>query len=181
MKVYLAAMYSLKEMVRKRAEDLSRLGIECTSTWLDEPHAPSTGLKEVTPEFCIETAHKDLSDILRSDVMVLFTEEPTTPTLRGGRHFESGFAYGIAMAQTLKLVAEDAFVRPMQVMTVGPRENIFHHLELIRNHGSWNDALLYLIDYKTCVDQYDALRAEGLADGTLVPMRSLDQIKEKLN
>lgn len=167
MKVYLAAMYSLKDDIRLKAEDLKQLGIQCTSTWLKEPHDPKIGINEVTPEFCCETAHQDLDDILRSDVVVLFTVDGTIPTLRGGRHFESGFAYGISVAQTIKnLVIPNTTMRPMRVMTVGPKENIFHHLESIVNCATWQNAMACLLDYKKYVDEYDAMCERRLAEGS---------------
>lgn len=184
MRVYLAAMYSLKDDIRVKAEDLKRLGIEYTSTWLDEPHDPKTGINEVTPEFCCETAHKDLMDILNSDVLVLFTVDGTTPTLRGGRHFEAGFAYGISVAQTIKeLAVPDVICRPLRILTVGPKENIFHHLESIANCATWQGALAFLTDYKEYVDKWDAMCAHKLATGTAVPMLSgvFDPDKKRQN
>jgi len=171
MKVYLAAMYSLKNEVREREKDLKALGIECTSTWLKEPHDPKTGINEVTPEFCRETAHQDLQDILRSDVVVLFTVDGTTPTLRGGRHFESGFAYGVACMSTMNEIANPQLtIRDLKVITVGPRENIFHHIKSILNFPTWQGAMAFLLEQKDYVDRYDAMVARRLANHEITPL-----------
>lgn len=173
MRVYLASMYSLKDDIRSKAEDLKRLGIECTSTWLEEPHSPTTGIKDLSDEQHCEYAHQDLKDILNSDVLVLFTVDGTIPTMRGGRHFETGFAYGISVAQTIReLAVPDSVCRPLRILTVGPKENIFHHLESIANCATWQSAMALLLDYKEYVDKYDAMCARRLAEGSVAPMIS---------
>ena len=146
MKVYIASMFSDKDRVKARVLELKALGIDCTSRWADETVPHNVTLKDCTDEYLRETAVADLVDILRADVVVLTVPEPqllvdatVAASSRGGRHFESGFAYGISVAQTIKEIAvPESICRPLRVMTVGPKENIFHHLEAVANCATLN-------------------------------------------
>ena len=128
MKVYLAAMYSWKPKIERYAEELRALGIEVTSTWLEEPHAPTTQLQDLGAENHRLYAQNDVQDINEADTFVLFSVEPTTPTLRGGRHVEFGMA--IALAKT--------------ILVVGPPENIFHYLPRVNHVDTWPQAVNWL-------------------------------------
>jgi nucleoside 2-deoxyribosyltransferase len=112
LRIYLAAQYSQKQAVKIKAEELRLLGYNVTSTWIDEPENPNCSLKDVTDRKLREYAKRDLAEISRSDLLVLFTVDPDERTRRGGRHFESGFACGADVPYCI----------------VGPKENIFHHL-----------------------------------------------------
>lgn len=112
MKVYLAARFSSKAEVALRAEELKALDIECTSTWLTEEAPANTTLDKHSDSYLTHTAMVDIRDMRRSDAIVLFTIDPKEMTPRGGRHFESGFAYGSG--------------KPLIIC--GPRENVFHYL-----------------------------------------------------
>jgi hypothetical protein len=57
-------------------------------------------------------AREDLEDIVRSSILIAFTEEPRTVLTCGGRHFEAGYAHS----------------RGAKILIVGPRENIFYQL-----------------------------------------------------
>jgi nucleoside 2-deoxyribosyltransferase len=112
MKVYLAARFSAKDEVAKRAEELKELGIECTSSWLQEKSSPNTTMDQHDDSFLLSTAMIDVADIKRSNAVVMFSVDPKEGTPRGGRHFESGYAYGLG--------------KPLIIC--GPVENIFHLL-----------------------------------------------------
>lgn len=125
MKVYLAGRYSQKEEIKRKAKELEQLGIEVTSSWLEEPHSPQIGLKELREEDARLYAQQDIADIYRADLVILFTVDPETPTVRGGRHFESGFAEGAGR----------------QLVICGPRENVFHYLPYVRQYATWAEIL----------------------------------------
>lgn len=134
--VYLAARYSRKNEIREKAKELEALGIVVTSRWLEEKESPDATMADVGDAFCIDVAIQDIEDIDKADMLILFTENPELPFVRGGRHFESGYAYGIE-----KLV-----------VTVGPKENVFHHLKEVVNVESWEalkDNLKFLKQVKT--------------------------------
>src|SRR6266436_5386219 len=92
MRVYLANQYSQKELMKVCAAELRAKGIEVTSTWPEEPHAPETQLAEIKEATRVEYAYRDLLEIAHADMVVFFSVSPTTPTLRGRRHVEFGYA-----------------------------------------------------------------------------------------
>jgi nucleoside 2-deoxyribosyltransferase len=61
------------------------------------------------PASALAAATRNLSDLDRSDVVVVLT---TGETARGGRHFETGYAYATGK----------------HVIVAGPIEHAFHHL-----------------------------------------------------
>ena len=117
MKVYLAARYTQKEEMKTVREILRKAGVMCTSSWLNEPHTPGTTLDQVLDTDLCEFAQQDMDDIRRCDLFVLFSVDPLLPTVRGGRHVETGYALGLG--------------KPVYV--VGPRENIFHYLPGVKH------------------------------------------------
>lgn len=146
LKVYLASRDSTKDEIKKLSLALPA-GVVCTSTWLDEKSDANITLPQAAKELgeaeMIEIAKCDLTDILRADVIVLFTVDPTVPTVRGGRHFESGFAYALQTLQQFGWLR--AFPgKKWRFVTVGPRENIFHYLEDVLNFPTWEECKSYL-------------------------------------
>jgi nucleoside 2-deoxyribosyltransferase len=114
-RVYLASRYTRKMEIRKVACILMLHGYEISSSWIEEPHAPTTRSQDLLQEDREKYARQDLEDIRNSDAFILFTEGEGAPG--SGRHFEAGYAYALGI--------------PM--ITVGPRENIFHYLPDIKN------------------------------------------------
>lgn len=126
MKIYLAAMYSRKQDIALKTDDLRALGHVVTSTWPEEPDNPQVSLKDVQDSTLRAYALRDLEEIDAADVLVLFTVDPDEKTRRGGRHAEYGYALG----------------RGKIVCIVGPKENIFHHLlPAHRQFNTWQDFL----------------------------------------
>lgn len=123
--VYLAAAYSSKELIRRRADDLRASGFDVTAQWLNEPHAASVPFTSRDPQELRRFARRDIDDIARCDVFIFFSIDPEQPTKRGGRHVELGLA--VAMKK--------------RVLVVGPRENIFHFLPEIEVVTAWAEAL----------------------------------------
>lgn len=125
MKVYLAAQYHRKEEIRKYADDLRHIGHEVTSSWLEEPHAPTTQLIDLTDQQHRDYAIQDIVDIVQADSLVFFSVPDTELTVRGGRHVEFGYA----------------LARGIPIIVVGPKENIFHYLKGIQHVQNWTEAL----------------------------------------
>jgi nucleoside 2-deoxyribosyltransferase len=130
MKVYLASWFSSKDERKKQAEELNALGIRVTSRWLDETAKPDSNMNEFDDKYLRDTAILDVEDIIDSNVFVLFTVDPNDGPCyrRGGRHWETGYAY--------------ALEKP--ILIVGPKENIFHHLPWTAQVDSWEDAKSWL-------------------------------------
>ena len=111
-RIYLAAPYPRKDEIAMYAAELRALGFEVTSSWLEEEHAPTVALHEVSVDLSKEYAAADLRDVDRADVVISFTEPQGTTHSRGGRHVEFGYA----------------FAKGKSLWIVGPVENIFHYL-----------------------------------------------------
>lgn len=123
MKVYLAACYARREELAAYAEELRALGIEVTSRWLTGEHsAPAE--HEDKAAIWERYSQDDVDDVLAADTVVSFTEPPTVPTLRGGRHVEFGIAVQAGKRKVL----------------VGQRENIFHWLPGVECYPTWEKA-----------------------------------------
>lgn len=131
MKVYIASMFSDKDRVLARGNELAELGIESTSRWARETVPHNVTLKDCTEDYLRETAVADVEDILRADKLVLTVPEPkllidatVASSSRGGRHFESGFIYGLILAQMM-----DGGRPTRELIILGKRENVFHYLD----------------------------------------------------
>ena len=121
MQVYLAARYSIKDQIKAHGEELQELGMESTSRWCHEKLKGSAQLDDVPESFLLSAAINDIEDMHRADVVVLFTVNPREATVRGGRHFEAGYAMGIG--------------KPLIIC--GPVENIFHMLPNVTICADW--------------------------------------------
>jgi hypothetical protein len=127
-RVYLAARFSKKTEVKKLSGDLKRSGIVVTSRWLDEPVDENTGLNQVTTEYTERVALADVEDIDEAEFFVLFSENPESTWPRGGRHFETGYAYA----------------RGKRIIICGPKENVFHSLPGVVITPSWKETVDFL-------------------------------------
>jgi hypothetical protein len=114
MRVYIAARYSRKDEIKLVRDRLERNHIEVTSSWLDEPHSPDTGLNGISSALSQDYAQKDLDDIDKSDTFLFFSERDLTP--RGGRHVEFGYA----------------LAKNKNIVIIGDEENIFHFLPQVK-------------------------------------------------
>ena len=116
MKIYLAARYSQKEEIKQVAAILRIYGIETTSSWLEEPHPSDCTMDQFPDAYLSGLAIRDIDDIKSADAVILFTVDPLIPTVRGGRHVETGYALALG--------------KPLYI--IGPRENIFHYLPQVK-------------------------------------------------
>ena len=154
MTVYIASMFSDKDRVKQRAECLAALGIVCTSRWAWEAVPHNVAMKDCKDEYLRETAAIDLDDILSADKLILTVPEPSllvdatvAASSRGGRHFESGFFYGLMLSTRTK----------RELIILGKPENVFHMLDgigaasrypTIKHFGTWDDVVKYLVEEK---------------------------------
>lgn len=129
MKIYLAGMYSWRDKLKAHARELEELGFAVTSSWLRERKDPQVDLNDCSERFLREHAEADEADIRAADALVAFSVEPTEPTKRGGRHVEFG------MASALEKL----------LIVCGPRENIFHYLEGVKQFDNFDMVKGFLI------------------------------------
>jgi hypothetical protein len=112
MKIYIASRYDRRFEMLGVTGVLMRAGHVVTSRWVEgRGEGPALAALE------------DLSDILRADCLISFTEEPEAGVswaARGGRHVE--FGYALAAGKRL--------------CVVGPRENVFHFLPRVEVYAS---------------------------------------------
>lgn len=84
MKIYIAALYERRFLLRSVRTLLEQEGHECTSQWLD--NAEESKSRE-------QGALMDVDDVLRADVLLFIGEPKGSRNRGGGRWFEFGLAY----------------------------------------------------------------------------------------
>jgi len=139
MKVYIAAPYAARNLLRPFARMVVEAGHEVTSSWLQAQHHIQPGVLDAAPEqtdeYTQQHVSQDFADIDDADVVMLMTSSWTRDTLgltaaqtvSGGRHIETGYA-----------LAKSKFV-----IVVGDPENIFHRGACV-NTPYFNGALRLL-------------------------------------
>jgi len=102
LKVYVAAAYPMRTTAVWIASYLKEKGgCEITSCWL-----------AIQDDWTTETARRDLFDIDRADVVVLYNPVEYANMGTGGRHFEIGYG----------------FARGKRIFILGEKSNVFHEL-----------------------------------------------------
>ena len=123
MKIYLAAPYAARDILKEHVPLFEYHGHEITCGWLKgtRPLGESSyGISEVSTQEEVEAhAQMDLEDVEQADVVVLYTAgyvaeigglDPVAHNLTsGGRHVEVGYA----------------LAKGKPVIVIGPLENIF--------------------------------------------------------
>lgn len=133
MKVYLASRWERREEMARYRDELISMGIEVVSTWMSGPmeewslHNGMSALEHGRSE-----AVRDADEVGEADLVVNFTEDPTTAWVRGGRHWECGYSYALGIDQLL----------------VGPREIVFHCLAHMNQVDTWEEAKDYIREYQ---------------------------------
>ena len=127
MRIYVAGPYAKRLELQAVANRIAEEGHDVTSEWLWSDDRASESSK---------TAAADLIDINTSDVFLAMTEPPESNYSSGGRHFEAGWAYQL-------LVCGEAM---KHLCFIGPRENVFYHLQSWRRCRDVDDFLAYLAD-----------------------------------
>lgn len=106
MKIYIAAPYAARDVLRPYAEQLAAEGNTITSSWLEATHKIEAGSLEAAPSLSDDyaTSHslKDIEEVRDSDLVIFVTWE-TACLLHGkpeemgansgGRHVETGVAF----------------------------------------------------------------------------------------
>ena len=127
-RVYVAARFAKKDFVAETVTTLEKHGFVVVSTWHLEQVKSSVNLEDLSLDYHIETATRDLQEIKSADVILSFSESPNEPHVRGGRHVE--FGYGLALKKFM--------------VVVGPRENIFHCLPEIHVVSGLGQAMMVM-------------------------------------
>ncbi len=129
MNIYLAADFERAEEASEVARLLERLvRARVVSRWHTDPNAAeaaaATRVAAPATEVALDAATRNLEDIDASDVFVVLT---TGLPARGGRHFETGYAYA----------------RGKPIVIVGPVEHAFQRLAttVISDASQLTDAL----------------------------------------
>lgn len=125
MRFYLAAGFSRKNEIATKCTQLEGLGVGVTSTWPWEDAHPNATLEDVGEQHLLVHGAKDIKEIDEADGVILFTQEPTKPFVRGGRMHEFGYAHG----------------KGKRLIVCGPRENIFHYLPGVEVFDTWDNLL----------------------------------------
>ena len=134
LKFYLAGRYSRREELLGYAKDLENRGYQVPCRWLagnhqaEELSADDNNFGSLPHPLAQQFGHEDLEDLVASNVIICFTEEPRLPLgTRGGRHVELGVAIGLRIAAERY---EDDLFGP-DILVVGPRENVFYSTQFI--------------------------------------------------
>jgi len=113
-KIYLAASYGRKKQVARLAKELKIRGFTLVSTWYTEGYPPTVQLQDVSHEELRQIALRDVQELEQAEVLVVISDAPAY--VRGGKHFETGFAYR----------------KGIPVVVLGEREHSFHYLPDVR-------------------------------------------------
>src|SRR3990167_6344379 len=126
--IYLAARYSRREELLSYKADLEAAGHTVPARWLLGEHQAHDGALEVEaatesmPAVARLFAEEDVEDLRAADLLIAFSEPPRSGNSRGGRHVEFGMAL--------------AWGKP--IIVVGPAENVFHTLPVVRRWPTWD-------------------------------------------
>ncbi len=120
MRVYLASRFGRRHELQGYAERLREAGFAViTSRWIYDADSPE--YETITTQGAALCAQHDVEDVASADAVVVLTGPPS----RGGYHVE----FGIGLALGKKLVI------------VGEKENVFQHLEEVRQFETFDDFL----------------------------------------
>jgi hypothetical protein len=124
-KVYLAARYGRRAELCAYRDQLEAVGHRVTARWLSGLHESDNGRDPLNLTDSARFAQEDMDDLSSAEVVIAFTEPPTTTYSRGGRHVEAGMA--LAWGKRL--------------LIVGPAENVFYGLPCVERYDTPEDAI----------------------------------------
>lgn|SRR5487761_1826 len=115
--VYLAASFDRAKEMQVHRNELAEIGYNVCSRWIDSHDI-------VMPDLTLAraAAQEDVADILKCEIMIQFTDSPSTT---GGRHVEFGLAFAFG-----KYIA-----------IVGQRQNVFEASEGVSQFDTWVDLM----------------------------------------
>lgn len=153
--IYLAASYARKDEMKERRLALNSMGYDVTSRWIDQEGQHAKGdlppdRYQSTPDECYEFAIRDVDDILKSDVFVMFTGDGLGS---GGRHTELGIALGCCAISL--------------IIIIGPRENVFQCSPRFAQFDTWDDFAKEVWKGQSIHASYDHIR--HMIYGAMVP------------
>lgn len=126
MKIYLAAKYGRRAEIAEYARQANAAGLTVTSTWLyrsEDLQSDTDAVSARLADDARDWSLSDLEDIRAADVLVCFADDKH---VRGGKHFETGYAYAIGK----------------RIVIVGAPELTFHRLPFIDIVPSWEAFLI---------------------------------------
>ena len=123
MRIYISASFAARDRLRPIRDQLTVLGYDVTSSWLDEVAPPKEMTKEI---FHKKLALQDLVEAASADLMIQDTLNDSTT---GGLHVEWGIGLGRFQRQLL--------------WVVGPYKNLFHELA-DEQFDDWEECLEWL-------------------------------------
>ena len=129
--IYIAGSYHRRDEFRERAAEMASDGHHVTSSWLQGNYSTTAQVADYTREQLNLFASNDLWDIDGSDVLVLFSDAPMYA--RGGKHFETGYAYQAGIP----------------IIVIGDIEYAFHALPCVHQFDTWQAARQALNEWKT--------------------------------
>ncbi len=105
--IYIAAPFQLRQQAIFLMTALEQLGFTVTASWLRVQDMPD----------CDASARMDLADVDRAHVLLALNPADWGTVGTGGRHVELGYA----------------IAKGKQVILLGARSNVFHHLATVHH------------------------------------------------
>lgn len=116
MKIYTAARYARREEILEYAKLLQQAGHTVTANWTKGDEEGKT-LEQV--------AIMDFDDVVRADMVLVFTDPKGSSQTGGGRHTELGFGYALKK----------------HIWLVGELEQVFHSLPGVRRFDTMDQVI----------------------------------------
>ena len=131
-RIYLSAAYSHREKMEKYALLLEEQGHSITSKWVHGDHdlvpwkyrqhwTTDIGTPDGVDPHAQPIAIQDYDELKEANTLIFFSQKPSNPAPRGSRHVEFGMAYSLGI----------------EILVIGPRENLFHTMPEIRHWTTW--------------------------------------------
>jgi hypothetical protein len=127
-RIYIAGRFSRRREFRNYAALLRQRGATIDARWLERDQTGFSAAQLRSGDKSAETyfdgvAAEDLRDLMRSNMLLSFTENDDAGYTSGGRHVEFGVAY----------------VNGLTLVIVGPRENAFHCHGVAAQYANFED------------------------------------------
>lgn len=122
MQFYLGSRWSRREELCDVRTELNDMGHEVTSRWLDNPLDRKGDGSHLHHDTLEQIAVMDFEDLIKSDCVVIFTENDSDK--KRGRNAKGGFwvEFGIAIALNKR------------TLLVGPKSNAFCYMPLVGHY-----------------------------------------------
>lgn len=132
--IYLSAPYNQREEMIAYAQELQLAGHNITSKWIHGDHhlvpwkhrknwTNDVGTDDAVDPNAQPIALEDYENLKKANTIIFFSRKPSNPAPRGSRHVEFGIALEVRM----------------DILVIGPRENLFHTMPGIQHWPSWEE------------------------------------------